>query len=55
MQLSILVRSVSSLGIPWVERVLVISPSKGFDSDRFLATVARKRVTSVLLVPTVLN
>jgi fatty-acyl-CoA synthase len=44
-----------ALATLWRGGRVVLSPSTGFDPDRFLATVARQRVTSVLLVPTVLK
>ncbi|MEV6626316.1 AMP-binding protein [Amycolatopsis sp. NPDC051106] len=44
-----------ALATLWRGGRVVLSPSTGFDPERFLATVARERVTSVLLVPTVLK
>ncbi|HEY3471713.1 MAG TPA: AMP-binding protein [Amycolatopsis sp.] len=44
-----------ALATLWRGGRVVLSPSTGFDPERFFATVAAQRVTSVLLVPTVLK
>ena len=44
-----------ALATLWRGGRLVLSPSTGFEPAKFLATIARERVTSTLLVPTVLK
>lgn len=44
-----------ALATIWMGGRVVLSPSTGFDPVRFLRTVEQERVTSVLLVPTVLK
>jgi fatty-acyl-CoA synthase len=44
-----------ALATLWRGGRVVLNPSTGFDPAEFLATVQRERITSVLLVPTVLK
>lgn len=44
-----------ALATLWQGGRVVLSPSTGFESTRFLETVQRERITSTLLVPTVLK
>lgn len=44
-----------ALATLWRGGRVILNPSTGFEPATFLATVARERVTSVLLVPTVLK
>jgi fatty-acyl-CoA synthase len=44
-----------ALAALWQGGTVVLSPSTGFEPARFLETVQRKRITSTLLVPTVLK
>ncbi|WP_199433794.1 class I adenylate-forming enzyme family protein [Qaidamihabitans albus] len=44
-----------ALATLWMGGRVVLSPSTGFEPERFFSTVERERITSALLVPTVLK